>query len=40
MPKAAVILFADTETPEGTVRMAKALTTVKEFKDAGATTPS
>ena len=35
MPNAAIILFADTETPEGTGRMANALTTVKEFKDAG-----
>jgi zona occludens toxin (predicted ATPase) len=35
VPKAAIILFADTETPEGMGRMANALTTVKEFKDAG-----
>jgi hypothetical protein len=35
MPKAAVLLFADTETPEGMGRMANALTTVKEFSDAG-----
>ncbi len=35
MPKAAVILFADTETPGDMGRMANALTTVKEFKDAG-----
>lgn len=35
MPKAAIILFADTETPEGMGRMANALTTVKEFRDAG-----
>ncbi len=35
MPKAAVILFADTETSGDTGRMANALTTVKEFKDAG-----
>ena len=35
MPEAAIILFADIETPEGMGRMANALTTVKEFKDAG-----
>ncbi|MDP9416996.1 MAG: hypothetical protein M3P48_04015 [Actinomycetota bacterium] len=35
MPRAAVILFADAETPEGTGLMANALTTVSEFKDAG-----
>lgn len=35
MPKAAIILVADTETSEGMGRMANALTTVKEFKDAG-----
>ena len=35
MPKAAVILFADTDTPEAMGRMANALTTVKEFKEAG-----
>ena len=35
MPQAAILLFADTETPEGMGRMANALTTVKEFKDAG-----
>ena len=36
MPKAAIIVLADTGTPEGTGRMANALTTAKEFKDAGA----
>jgi hypothetical protein len=35
MPKAALILLADTGPPEGTGRMANALTTAKEFKDAG-----
>ena len=35
MPSAAIILFADTETPEGLGRMANALTTVKEFQEAG-----
>ena len=35
MPKAAIVLFADTDTPEGTGRMANALTTAKEFKQAG-----
>ena len=35
MPRAAVMLFADRETPEGTGRMANALTTVSEFKEAG-----
>ncbi len=35
MLKAAIVLLADAETPEGTGRMANALTTVKEFKDAG-----
>ncbi len=35
MPKAAVILLADTETPEGAGRMANALTTAKEFRESG-----
>ena len=35
MPSAAIILLADTETHEGMGRMANALTTVKEFKEAG-----
>ncbi len=35
MTKAAIILLADTETSEGMGRMANALTTVKEFQDAG-----
>ncbi len=35
MPKAAIVLLADTETPEGMGRMANALTTAKEFKDVG-----
>lgn len=34
LPKAAILLFADTETPEGMGRMANALTTVSEFKEA------
>lgn len=33
--KTAIILFADTDTPEGMGRMANALTTAKEFKEAG-----
>ncbi len=35
MPKAAIVLLADAATPEGTGRMVNALTTTKEFKDAG-----
>jgi len=35
MPKLAVMLLAATETPEGTGRMANALTSAKEFHDAG-----
>jgi len=35
LPTAAIILLADTETPEGLGRMANALTTAKEFKEAG-----
>ena len=35
MLKAAIVLLADAETREGAGRMANALTTVKEFKDAG-----
>lgn len=35
MTKAAVIVFADTESHGDLGRIANALTTVKEFKDAG-----
>lgn len=35
MSKAALIVFADTDTPEGLGRVVNALTTAKEFKDAG-----
>ncbi len=35
MLKAAIVLLANIETPEGMGRMANALTTAKEFKDAG-----
>jgi hypothetical protein len=35
MAKAAIVLLADVDTPEGRGRMANALTTAKEFKDAG-----
>ena len=35
MTKAAVLVFADTETHGDLGRIANALTTVKEFKDAG-----
>jgi hypothetical protein len=35
MPSAAVILLADIDSPEGTGRMANALTTVNEFQQAG-----
>jgi hypothetical protein len=35
MPKVAIILLAAADTPEGTGRMANALTTAKEFHDAG-----
>ncbi len=35
MAKIAVILLADTDRPEGMGRMANALTTAKEAKDAG-----
>lgn len=35
MPKAAVVLFADTDSPEGMGRMANALTTAREFKQSG-----
>lgn len=35
MTKAGVILFADTETAEGMGRMANALTTAREFREAG-----
>lgn len=33
--KAAIILFADTDRPEGMGRMANALTSAREFKEAG-----
>lgn len=35
MAKAAIVLLADSETPEGTGRMANALTTAREFAEAG-----
>ena len=35
MPSAAIILLADTETSEDMGRMANALTTAQEFKEAG-----
>jgi hypothetical protein len=35
MAKAATIVFADTGTPEGLGRVVNALTTAKEFKEAG-----
>jgi hypothetical protein len=35
MPKIAVLLLADTDTPEDMGRMTNALTTAKESKDAG-----
>lgn len=35
MPKAATIVFADTDTAEGLGRAVNALTTAKEFKEAG-----
>jgi hypothetical protein len=35
MAKAAIVLLADTDTHEGMGRMANALTTAKEFKEAG-----
>ena len=35
MPKLAVVLLAATDTPEAMGRMANALTTAKEFHDAG-----
>jgi hypothetical protein len=35
MAKAATIIFADTESPEGLGRVVNALTTAKEFKEAG-----
>ena len=35
MPKAAIVLLADTDTHEGMGRMANALTTAKEFREAG-----
>jgi len=33
--KAAIILFADTDRPEGMGRMANALTSAREFNEAG-----
>jgi hypothetical protein len=35
MHKAAAIVFADTDSPEGLGRVMNALTTAREFKDAG-----
>jgi hypothetical protein len=35
MAKAAIVLLADTETKEGLGRMSNALTSVREFKEAG-----
>ncbi len=35
MAKAAIVLLADNETPEGTGRMANALTTAREFAEFG-----
>jgi len=35
MAKAASIVFADTDSPEGLGRVVNALTTAKEFKEAG-----
>jgi hypothetical protein len=35
MAKAAIVLFADTETKEGLGRMSNALTSVREFKEEG-----
>lgn len=35
MAKAAVVLLADTDSPEGMGRMANALTTAKDFKESG-----
>jgi hypothetical protein len=35
MPKAAAVVFADTDRPEGLGRVVNAMTTVKEFKEAG-----
>jgi len=35
MAKAAIVLLADNETPDGTGRMANALTTAREFAEAG-----
>jgi hypothetical protein len=35
MAKAATIVFADTGSPEGLGRVVNALTTAKEFKEAG-----
>ncbi len=35
MAKAATMIFADTESPEGLGRVVNALTTAKEFKEAG-----
>lgn len=35
MPKAAIVVLADTETHEGLGRVVNALEAVKEFQDAG-----
>ncbi len=35
MPKAALVILADTDTPEGLGRAVNALTSAKEFRDAG-----
>jgi hypothetical protein len=35
MARAASVVFADTDTPEGLGRVVNALTTAKEFKEAG-----
>jgi hypothetical protein len=35
MPKAAAVVFADTDSAEGLGRVVNAMTTVKEFKEAG-----
>lgn len=35
MAKAGIILFADTDTAEGTGRLANVLTTAREFQEAG-----
>jgi hypothetical protein len=35
MPKAAIVILADTETPGDLGRVVNGLTTAKEFKEAG-----